>query len=185
VVTLVDGAGAVGSQDRKLVDYLSVESLDEIEVVTAGAGASFSRAQGGFLGVVPAVRGSLKYRASPVFSRLGALRKSYHMGEPIELYVAIRNLSSKTVKVPASLSVSQGTAPFRILDDSWKSLASPAAMSCTERRSLAPGEWVVFRIFLNGEGGYQLSRPGLYYLVFLGSELGLPDSTQLTLRIEP
>jgi Ca-activated chloride channel family protein len=185
VVTVVDGAGATGGQSGKLVDYLSVESIDEIEVVTAGAGASFSRAQGGFLGVAPAVRGNLKYRASPVFSRLGALRKSYHMGEPIELYVAIRNLSSKTVKVPASLSVSQGTAPFRILDDSWKSLASPAAMSCTERRSLAPGEWVVFRILLNGEGGYQLSRPGLYYLVLLGSELGLPDSTQLTLRIEP
>ena len=186
VVTLVDSAGAVGSQDRKLVDYLSVESLDEIEVVTAGAGASFSRAQGGFLGVAPAVRGNLKYRASPVFSRLGAVRKSYHMGEPIELYVAIRNLSSKTVKVPSSLSVSQGTAPFRILDDTWQDLAGPIPVSCTERRrSLAPGEWIVFRIILNGEGGYQLSRPGLYYLVFLGSELGLPDSTQLTLRIEP
>jgi hypothetical protein len=173
------------------VDYLSVESIDEIEIITAGAGAGFGRAQGGFSGILTAANGRQKdkgvarvYRA--VFSRLGTLRKSYHMGEPIELYVAIRNLSSKTVKVPTSLSVSQGTAPFRILDETWQDLAGPIPVSCTERRrSLAPGEWIVFRIILNGEGGYQLSHPGLYYLVFLGSELGLPDSTQLTLRIEP
>jgi len=186
VVTVVDGAGTTGGQSRELVDYLSVESLDEIEVITAGAGASFSRAQGGFLGVVPAVQGSRKYRASPVFSRLGTLRKSYHVGEPIELYIAIRNLSSKAVKVPSSLSVPGGTAPFQILDDSWMSLASPTVRSCTERqRSLAPGDWIVFRVILNGEGGYRLDRPGLYYLVFMGSELGLSDSTQLILRIEP
>ena len=108
------------------------------------------------------------------------------MGEPIELYVAIRNLSGKTVKVPASFSVPQGTAPFRILDDAWQDLASPIPVSCAEKkRALAPGEWIVFKITLNGEGGYHLDRPGLYYLVFLGSELGLPDSTQLTLRLEP
>jgi len=178
---------APGVTDTNRTGNPNIHGARDTNVVTLvdGAGASFSRAQGGFLGIAPAVPGSRRYRGSPVFSRLGSLRKSYHVGEPIELYVAMRNLSSKTVKVPASLSVSQGTAPFRILDDSWKSLASPAAMSCTERRSLAPGEWIVFRIILNGEGGYRLDRPGLYYLVFLGSELGLPDSTQLTLRIEP
>jgi hypothetical protein len=54
-----------------------------------------------------------------------------------------------------------------------------------KKRDLQPGEWIVFKILLNGEGGYHLDRPGLYHLVFLGSDLDLPDSTQLVLRIEP
>jgi Ca-activated chloride channel family protein len=182
VVTQVDGV----SQELSggYVENLSVESIEEIEVITAGASASFGRAQGGFVAITPTA--SRKYRAPAVFSRLGALRKSYHAGEPIELYVAIRNLAGKTVKVPASLSVPLGTAPFRILDETWQDLASPIPVSCARKqRALAPGEWIVFKILLNGKGGYRLERPGLYYLVFLGSKLGLPDSTQLALRINP
>jgi len=186
VVTLVDGANTSEAPSGVVGENLSAESIEEISIITAGAGASFSRGQGGFVGLSQKEKYAARsYRASPIFCRLGALRKSFLVGEPIEIYVAMRNLSSKAVKVPASLSVVQGTAPFRILDASWKDVATPIPSRCTEKqRTLAPGEWIVFKIVLNGEGGYRLDQPGLYYLVFLGSELGLPDSTQLTLRID-
>ncbi len=199
VLTLAPGAVDVqgtaspnihGARDTDVVTLVDGVSIDDIEVITSGAGASYGRAQGGFTGVATSRTVSKGATAAfsvyRVFCRLSALRKSYHVGEPIELYVAVRNLSGKMVKVPASLSVPLGTAPFRILDDTWKDLASPIPVTCARKqRALAPGEWIVFKITLNGEGGYRLERPGLYYLVFLGSELGLPDSTQLALRIEP
>jgi len=158
-----------------------------------GVSAAYSRAQGAFSSIVqgsggpPGGRQAIQRAVtSPVFCRLGAVRKSYRVGEKIDLYVAIKNLFRKTVKVPAFLSVSGGTALFRILDDEWNAVPGPVSGSCIERkRALLPGEWILFKVTLNGEGGYRLDRPGLYCLVFLGSELGLPDSTQLTLRIDP
>jgi hypothetical protein len=51
--------------------------------------------------------------------------------------------------------------------------------------NLAPGTRHSFRVVLNGEGGYKLDRPGRYYLVFLGSGLGLPDSDRISIEITP
>ncbi len=55
----------------------------------------------------------------------------------------------------------------------------------TLRQNDRPGEWILFKVTLKGAGGYQLNRPGDYHVVLLGSELRLPDSTELTLTIEP
>ena len=129
---------------------------------------------------------SHRHSGLPAFSRLRALRNTYHLGEEIEVFIAIKNLSRKTILVPASLSVPDGTALFRILDDTWTALPHPASGICRERkRKLPPGGKIAVKVTLNGAGGYRLDRPGLYHIVFLGSELGLPDSTQLTLRVEP
>jgi hypothetical protein len=122
----------------------------------------------------------------PTFCRLMAARKSYRVGERIVLQIAIKNLSQRTLRLPAALSVADGTALFRILDEGWSATPNPvSARRAEKKRALLPGDWIVFKVTLNAEGGYRLDRPGLYRLVFLGSELDLPDSTQLTIRIEP
>jgi hypothetical protein len=196
VVTLVDGAGtAEPSLDE---DNISPQSLEEIEVITSGASAEFAPARCGFVKVVkngkaiagakPAIR-----QAFPMICRLSSPRKSYHIGEDIVLYVAIKNITAKTVKIPASLSVLDVATLFRILDDKGNPVSTqpPSPTSLVKktrpgkRRELQPGEWIVFKLKLNDDGGYLLDQPGLYRLVFHGSQLGVPDSIELTLRIEP
>jgi hypothetical protein len=190
VVTLVDGV-VVEEEDSGAgaIEDLDTEAIEEIEVPTAGAGAAFSRAQGGFVNIVPATGPTRNARgdagAFPVFCMLKASAKSHRVGEPISLYIGIRNLSGKPLKIPRSLS-SLGSVPFRLLDPSWTELPSPVPAPASERRRiLLPGEWVFFKVTLNGQGGYKLDRPGIYQVVFLGSKLGLVDSTQLALRIVP
>jgi len=193
VVTLVDGADVAICPSGKGCQEDNLDSIAEIETLTACAGANFKAAQGALANIVQGGSGPGKERLAgrrsgllPAFCRLGASRKTYRVGERIDLYVAIKNLSRKNLKVPASLSISDGTASFRVLSDEWTALPQPASGSCPEKkRQLLPGEWIVFKVTLNGAGTYRLDRPGFYHLVFLGSDLGLPDSTQLTLRVEP
>jgi len=179
----------VGEQNQQL----NAASIEEIAIVTTSAAAEYSRARGGFANVGPAGNKMNKGKSPAsrgvpfaTFCHIEALRESYQVGEPIELYVAIRNQSRKSVKVPISLSVSDGTALFLILDEARNPLPQPRSRArSVKRRTLLPGEWVLFKITLNGAGGYQLDRPGVYQVVLLGSELGLSDSTQMTLRIDP
>ena len=52
VVTLVDGVSTTDPFDGHFGQNLNTESIEEIEVITSGAGAQFSRAQGGFINIV-------------------------------------------------------------------------------------------------------------------------------------
>ncbi len=52
VVTLVDGVSTTDPFDGHFGQNLNTESIEEIEVITSGAGAQFSRAQGGFVNIV-------------------------------------------------------------------------------------------------------------------------------------
>jgi outer membrane receptor protein involved in Fe transport len=52
VVTLVDGVSTTDPFDGKFGQNLNTESIEEIEVITSGAGAQYSRAQGGFVNIV-------------------------------------------------------------------------------------------------------------------------------------
>ncbi|HEV8337096.1 MAG TPA: carboxypeptidase regulatory-like domain-containing protein [Candidatus Polarisedimenticolia bacterium] len=52
VVTLVDGVNTTDPFTGRYGQELNVESIQEIEVITAGASAQFSRASGGFVNIV-------------------------------------------------------------------------------------------------------------------------------------
>lgn len=52
VVTLVDGVSTTDPFDGHFGQNLNTESIEEIEVITAGAGAQYGRAQGGFVNIV-------------------------------------------------------------------------------------------------------------------------------------
>jgi outer membrane receptor protein involved in Fe transport len=52
VVTLVDGVSTTDPFDGHFGQNLNTESIEEIEVITSGAGAQYSRAQGGFISIV-------------------------------------------------------------------------------------------------------------------------------------
>ncbi|HEV8335376.1 MAG TPA: TonB-dependent receptor [Candidatus Polarisedimenticolia bacterium] len=52
VVTLVDGVSTTDPFTGQFGQNLNVESIEEIEVITSGASAEFSRAQGGFVKII-------------------------------------------------------------------------------------------------------------------------------------
>jgi outer membrane receptor protein involved in Fe transport len=52
VVTLVDGVSTTDPFDGHYGQNLNTESIEEIEVITSGAGAQYGRAQGGFVNVL-------------------------------------------------------------------------------------------------------------------------------------
>src|SRR3989442_2280680 len=52
VITLVDGVSTTDPLTGKIGAQLNIESIQEIEVKTAGATAEFSRAQGGFANII-------------------------------------------------------------------------------------------------------------------------------------
>ena len=52
VVTLVDGVSTTDPFTGQYGQNLNTESIEEIEVITAGAGAQYGRAQGGFINIV-------------------------------------------------------------------------------------------------------------------------------------
>ncbi|HEU5181411.1 MAG TPA: TonB-dependent receptor [Candidatus Polarisedimenticolia bacterium] len=52
VMTLVDGASTTDPFDGHFGQNLNAESIGEIEIISAGAGAQFSRAQAGFISIV-------------------------------------------------------------------------------------------------------------------------------------
>ncbi len=157
------------SRSRDVQAVTLVDGLASLEAVLSSAGSALPGPD-----------------ESPFFCHLRAARNGYHAGEAIEVLVAIKNLSQKSLLVPDALSVVEGSALFRILDDAGNVLEQPTSGSCLEnKRSLAPGAWFVYKVVLNGMGGFRLDRPGLYHIKFMGSEVGLPDSSQLALRIEP
>jgi Ca-activated chloride channel family protein len=118
--------------------------------------------------------------------RIEAALSSYRVGEAIEIVVTIENSTSRTVQVPAALSVVDGTARFQILDAQWKETAHPTTRPGKARTiALQPGARVSLPLVINGAGGYQINTPGTYHIVLLGSDLGLPNSNTLTLRIDP
>jgi outer membrane receptor protein involved in Fe transport len=52
VLTLVDGVSTTDPFDGHFGQNLNTESIEEIEVITSGAGAQFGRAQGGFVNIL-------------------------------------------------------------------------------------------------------------------------------------
>ncbi len=52
VVTLVDGVSTTDPLTGKIGAQLNIESIQEIEIITSGATAEFSRAQGGFANII-------------------------------------------------------------------------------------------------------------------------------------
>src|SRR5207249_9855043 len=180
VVTLVDGVSTPDPLAGKSGAQVNTESIQEIEVKTAGATADYGRAQGGL-----AKRESAKTFPG-VIVRIAAPRSDYQAGDVIELSVTIENQSGKAIQVPAALSVADGTARFRVLDLQGIAAADPVSQPGMARMTtLAPGARATLKVQLNGRGGYRLVRPGEYHVTLLGASLGLGDSNTLTLRIRP
>ncbi len=122
-------------------------------------------------------RGHLPYRT---------VRPSYRVGEPIELVLTFENTTAGTIQVPAAMTVVDGTARFQVMDSNWNVLPHPtphAAKSATVE--LQTGARLTLRIVINGAGGYRLTKPGTYHVVFLGTEIGLTNSNSLTLNLDP
>jgi Ca-activated chloride channel family protein len=200
VLTLVDGVSvhagagflnAHGARDTDVVTLgsaepprgdqeLTLDSIQEIEVVTSGASAEFSRGQGGFA-------------SHAVVSHITMSRDKLHAGETVVVMLTIENLGSTTVSIPSLLTVAHGTARFAVTRDEprrYPIVRHPQDdvalfTASVPERSLAPGERLAVGIVLNAPGGYDLSRAGRYRLVFLGSEYGIEDSNTLTLTIKP
>src|SRR2546426_816088 len=184
VLTLAPGAsGSDADGDGNAAVHgaqVNTESIQEIEVKTAGATADYGRAQGGL-----AKRESAK-TIPGVIVRIAAPRPDYRAGDVIELSVTIENQSGKAVQVPAALSVADGTARFRVLDLHGIAAADPVSQPGTARMTtLAPGARATLHVLLNGHRGYRLVQPVEYRVTLLGASLGLGDSNTLTLRIRP
>ena len=134
-------------------------------------------------------RSASKDRVAPMGrgqTAIASSRTTYRVGEAIEILVTFQNLTGQTIEVPGVLSTSDGSARFQILDTGWNALPHPNANAVSAKSvRLQPGGRVTLRVVLNGRGGYQLTVPGTYHIVLLGSALGLPDSNTLTLHIEP
>ena len=67
VVTLVDGVSTTDPFTGQFGQQLNVESIEEIEVITSGASAEYSRAQGGFVSIITK-SGSNEFKGSFSFS---------------------------------------------------------------------------------------------------------------------
>ncbi len=214
VLTLVDGvsvhagdgfSNVHGARDTNVVTpgsvespggdrELTLESIEEIEVVASGASAEFSAARGGFASHATGRSPGGAPGASPaVVSRIALSRDRFHSGDSVVVMLTIENLGSTTVSIPSLLTVAQGTARFALTRDEprrYPIVRHPlddAALftASVPERTLAPGEKLTVGIVLNAPGGYDLSRPGRYRLAFLGSEYGIEDSNTLTLTIKP
>jgi hypothetical protein len=123
---------------------------------------------------------------SAVFCRLEAARSSYRVGEPIELVLTFENTTAGTVQVPAAMTVVDGTARFQVMDSNWNVLAHPTThVSSPATVELQPGARLTLRIVINGAGGYRITQPGTYHVVFLGTEIGLTNSNSVTLDLTP
>lgn len=164
-----------------LVDGLRVRAVNGA-LVGSGGSAEFSRAQGGFVKVEPSPRGAMH----SVSVEIDLPRRSYRLGETIEVTVTIENQGSTLVLLPANVSVPLGTALFAIEGPGGIVPLEPAfSTSAGETQSIAPGERRVIRVLLNGPGGYTLDSLGRYKLRFLGAPFGLTDSEALTFTLRP
>ena len=214
VLTLVDGvtvhAGpgfstAPGARDTDVVTLgsvesprgdreLALESIPEIEVVTSGASAEFSRGQGGFVSTASSPRPNRsRSPARAVVSHIAMSHDKLRAGETVMVMLTIENPGETTLSIPALITVARGTARFAVTRDEprrYPIVRHPQGdvalfTASVPERKLAPGDRLTVGIVLNAPGGYDLSRPGRYHLVFLGSEYGIEDSNTLTLTIKP
>ena len=213
VKTLVDHVSTVDPLTGQAGEQLDIESIQEVEVKTAGASAEFSRGQGGFVnietepdgseggvvggivsgvvgGVVGGVLGGLlagiALETTDLVCRLEIDRRTYRLDKLIELTIIIDNKGEQDVLIPADLSMEDGTARFSIIDDASRLRPHPMARTdVLRKRLLAPGEKATFKVVLNASGGYEIERPGQYRITFMGTDLGLPDSNTLSIVIEP
>jgi len=180
VITLVDGA-SVPEVGGVIGGDLSLDSIQEIEVTTAGATAAFGQSTGGVVKTMPAAPPA---PPAGVIVRISAPRSEYRAGEVIEILLTIENRTGKPIRVPAALSVSQGSARFRVLDAKGIAAADPVpARGASRMMTLAPGAQTTLRIHLNGKGGYRCAGPGDFRITLLGSSLGWIDSNTIALRI--
>lgn len=180
VVTLVDGVSAGDPLTGERGQELNLNSIQEIEVKTAGATAAYGRALGGSVAVDAAAP------IPGVITTIAARRSAYRAAEVIELLVTIENRTGKAVQVPAALSVADGTARFRVFDPQGVAAADPIQNRGPARMmTLQPGASATLNVLLNGARGYRLARPGEYRVTLLGAGLGLGDSNTLIMRIRP
>jgi hypothetical protein len=128
----------------------------------------------------------IESHGSALTCRIEAVQKSYQLSQPLEIVVAFENLSGKTMEVPAILSTVDGTARFQILDSNWKASPHPTPNAAKPNMlQLQPGARITLSVIINGAGGYSITKPGTYHIVFLGAEIGLPNSNTLTIRVDP
>ncbi len=176
----------------EFIDGLSILGRDYQDVLTLVPGVSGS-GEGGFLVIhgardtdVIKGKGPRGFGApTGVACRIEAPRRSYRVGESIEIAVTIENRSGATIELPRALAIADGTARFSVTDETGSTLPDPSdhtAAVATLR--LSPGVRTTLRIILNGPGGYSLDRPGKYRVVFHGGDLGACESNTLVLTIK-
>ncbi len=183
VLTLSPGVAGTDGDGRA-----NIHGSRSTHVVTLvdGASAEFGRGHRGVVGSPKAtVSAEGAERSREVLTRIEAAKQTVRPGEPIEISVTIENRHRRPVQVPAEMSVAKGTARFLILDARLQALQHPVARSRPPRLRLRPGVRVTFTVTLNGSGGYRLDRPGIYHIVFMGSDFGLADSNRLIVTITP
>jgi Ca-activated chloride channel family protein len=123
---------------------------------------------------------------SGIVCRLESARQAYRAGEPIELVLTFENPTTETIRVPAAMSVVDGTARFQVMDSNWNVLPHPTSRAVRPPTvELHAGDRLTLRIVINGAGGYRLTKPGTYHFVFLGSEVGWTNSNSITLQLDP
>lgn len=115
--------------------------------------------------------------------RIEADKTTYQRGERIGITVTLTNTRNEPIDVPGDLDVADGTVRFQIVDTDWRRAPHPRLPSEPEVVSLKPGESRTIIVVLNGEGRYELGKPGTYHVVLLGEPLGLPNSNTVTLHI--
>jgi Ca-activated chloride channel family protein len=145
----------------------------------SGSSAEFNRAQGGFVKV-----DTRSKKPESISVDIDLARRSYRLGETIEVTLTIENHGSALVVLPADLSVAAGTARFAI-EAEGGIVPREAALSTSagENQSIAPGQRLVIRILLNGPGGYRMDSPGHYRIRLLGAPFWLPDSNVLSFSV--
>ncbi|MGH9750646.1 MAG: VIT and vWA domain-containing protein, partial [Candidatus Polarisedimenticolia bacterium] len=187
VVTLIDAASTTDPHAGQAVEGLALDSIGGVEAESSGASAEFSLSYGGFAGIFPDGKG--KPTPGPaagirVDCRLESPRREYLAGDPIEVVLTMTNRSKAAIGIPEALSVAGGGARFQILNEERLAVPHPRdALQGGASRSLKPGATATYRFVLNGPESYRLDAPGIWSLVFLGSELGLVDSNRLTIVI--
>jgi len=168
----------------EFIETLPILGRNYQDVLIMAPGVSGS-GEGGFLVIHGSKRAQGLDAPAGAACRIEAPRRSYRVGESIEIAVTIENRSGEAIELPRALAIADGTARFSVTDETGSTHPDPSdhtAAVATLR--LNPGVRTTLRVILNGPGGYRLDRPGKYRIVFHGGDLGACESNTLVLTIK-